>query len=344
MRISLDIAGAGAVTAAGLTAPQTCAAHRASLNGFRLMVLPDPLGAEITVARVPGHWSLRTSPADWLVNLGVRALREAMAGAGQAAAPGLALFLVPPESARGHPALQELPPERMLGRIAQVAGIGINPASRVLDGGAAAALGALAFAARALEQGHAAEVVLLAVDSLLGAADLAALRAARRLLGPDNAQGLIPGEGAVAIRLTPRGRGGAGAPSVLGVATTREPDTVAGSRFSQGRALLTALRGATGDGALEPRVEWVLTNVNGERYAQWEWSLAQARFFRSARTRLPVVHPAMAVGEIGAAGGALGLLIARDAFLRGHAPGRVVLCAAGSDGGLRSAALVAGAG
>lgn len=341
MRIALEIAGAGAVTAAGLTARQTCAAHRAALSGFGTLVLAEPLGTRLAVARVPGHWSLRRTPGDWLVHLAARALREALAGTEPPGPPGRALFLVPPEAARRHPALDEVPPESLLARIAQGAGLAPNGASRVIDGGAAAALGSLAFAAQALEGGQAAEVVLLAVDSLLDPTGLAALRAANRIQGADNPQGLVPGEGAVALRLVARGRGGPGSPVALGVATTREPDTVAGSRFSQGRALLQALRGAAGGaGELEPQVDWVVSGANGERYAYWEWSLAQARFFRTRRERLPVVYPAMTVGEIGSASGAHGLLVVRDAVARGYAPGRVAICVAGSDGGLRSAAIL----
>lgn len=341
MRIALEIAGAGAVTAAGLDARQTCAAFRATLTGHGTRTLGDPLGEALTVARIPGHWTLRRSPGDWLVNMGVRALREALARAGPAGGAGRALYLVPPESARAHPAMAGQSAEALLARIAQGAGIAANRASRALDGGAAAALGSLAFAAQALERGEAAEVVLLGVDSLLGSKDLVRLRAANRLLGPDNAKGLVPGEGAAAVRLVPRGQGGPRASVVLGVATTREPDTVEGSRFSQGRALVEALRGAmAGDGSLEPQVEWVLANTNGERYAQWEELLAHSRFFRTRRERLPVVYPAMAVGDIGSAAAPLALLVAHDAWVRGHAPGRVAMCTATSEGGLRSAALL----
>ena len=341
MRIAVEIAGAGAGTAAGLTARQTCAVHRASLSGFSTLVLSEPLGKQLTVARVPSHWSLRRTPGDWLVHLGVRALREALAGTEPPGPPGRALFLVPPESARRHPALDELPPETLLARIAEGAGLVPNGASRVIDGGAAAALGSLAFAAQALEGGQAVEVILLAVDSLLASPGLAALQAANRIQGPDNPQGLVPGEGAVALRLVPRGRGGSGSPVALGVATTREPDTVSSSRFSQGRALLQALRGAAGGaGELESQVDWVVSGANGERYAHWEWTLAQARFFRTRRDRLPVVYPAMSVGEIGSASGPHGLLVVRDAMARGYAPGRVAVCLAASDGGLRSAAIL----
>lgn len=332
----LEIAGGGAVTPVGLTACQTCAAVRAGLTGFGPMLVGGPPGVEQTVARVPAHWSLRDTPRRWLVNLAARALREALRDAEPAPR---ALFLVPPERARGHPGLEDLSPEAFLAEVAEASGQRFNGASRVLDGGAAAALGSLLFAAEALARGVAGEVLLLGVDSLLNPGDLARLQGAGRLLGPDNPQGLVPGEGAVALRLGRRGAGGPGATVVMGVATTREPDTVEGGRYSQGRALLEAFRGATGH--LEPQVEFLVSNANGERYVQWEATLARMRAFRTRRERLLAVLPAMSVGDLGSASAPLGLLVLHDAFRQDHAPGRVAVCEATSEGGLRSAALVA---
>jgi 3-oxoacyl-[acyl-carrier-protein] synthase I len=163
------------------------------------------------------------------------------------------------------------------------------------------------------------------------------------LLGPDNAQGLVPGEGAVAVRLGRRGQGGAGAVTLHGVATTREPDRVDGERWSQGRALLAAFAGAAGeDGSAEPHVDFVISTTNGERYVQWEAVLARTRFFRTRRAHLPVVCPAMSVGDIGAAAAPLMLMLAWDAFTRRHAPGAVAMLEATSEGGLRSAAILRG--
>lgn len=338
MRIALEVAGAGAVTAAGLTARQTCAAVRAAVTGGAILTLAEPFGAEQIGARVPAHWSLRRSPSDWLVHLAARALREALEGAPPEVGAGRALYLLPPESGRGHPALAELAPEEMLARVAGLAGLRPNAASRVIDGGAAAALGSLAFAAQAIEAGEAEEVVLLGTDSLLNDADLARLRAMNRLLGPENSQGLVPGEGAVAVRLVRRGRTGAGAAALLGVATTREPDTVEGPRFSQGRALLAAMQGAAAGG--EREIEWIVSTTNGERYVQWEAVITRARFLRTRREETPVVIPAKAAGDIGSAAAGLALMVAADLTRRGLAPGRIALCEATSEGGLRSAAVL----
>ena len=78
-------------------------------------------------------------------------------------------------------------------------------------------------------------------------------------------------------------------------------------------------------------------------FGQWEALIARARFFRTRRESFPVAHPTMAVGDIGSASGALGMLVARDAVLRGYAPARVALCDAASDGGLRPTAVLGAA-
>lgn len=340
----LKVLGTGAVTCAGLDARQTCAAVRAGLTGFQMIIFSDPMGGEQTVGRVPARSALRSNARGWLVSLAARALNQALADA-TSPPRGRALFLITLERFRAHPALDGVHPEAFLALAVQKSGHEFNAASRVLDGGAAAALGSIVFAAETLARGDADEVLVLGVDSLLGDGDLARLRAAGRLLGPDNPQGMVPAEGAAAVRLALRDDAGGPATIILGVATTREPDTVAGARFSEGRALLQAFRGALGGaGELEGKVEFIVSNANGERYVQWEANLARMRGFRSWRERLPVVLPAMAVSDLGSASSLLGLLILHDAFARGHAPGRVALIEATSEGGLRSAALVATAG
>ena len=75
----LYVAGAGAVTPAGLNAPQTMAAFRASLSAFQETVLSEPFGASQVVARIPSHRRLRRTEGEWLINMAVRAISEAMA-------------------------------------------------------------------------------------------------------------------------------------------------------------------------------------------------------------------------------------------------------------------------
>lgn len=338
----LWICGAGAVTPAGLDAPQTCAAIRAALSAFEEYIRSDPFGAVQIVARIPAHWRLRRTEGEWLVNMAARALGEALAS-GDVAAEETVVLLAPPESFRGHPGYADVAPERFLTAVLAAAGVRVHPASRAVDGGPAATVGLLAHAQAALGQG-AGQVLLGGVDSLVNATDLARLDKAGRLKGDDNAQGLVPGEGAVFVRLRAV-REPAAAAAALGVGSAAEAETViASERYSQGIALRAALVEAVAAPAPpEPAIDFVVSNGNGERYSAWEAMIARPRFYRTRREHLPTAYPAMTVGEVGAAGGALALVVAADAFAQGYAPGRTAMIEAASEAGLRSAVVVVGA-
>lgn len=346
LTLPLYVTGSGAVTAAGLTAPQTCAAIRAGVTGFLMETLSDPFGAEQTVARVPANWRLKSEAGRWLVNLAARAIREAMQDA-DAANPGLtertALFLTPPESRRDHPAYADIAPSALLDAVATACGTTFHPASRAIDGGAAAGLGLLAQASALLGQGAVDRVMLAGVDSLVNPIDLARLAAANRLAGGGTSQGLVPGEGAAAVMLSARAPSGPRPTcAILSIATAREENSVLSEGFSQGRAMLSALREASrkGEADGEPFVDFVVSNGNGERYAAWESMITRARFYRTRRDRTPAAMPAMSAGETGAASAALALVVVRDAFALGYAPGRVAMAEIASDDGLRSAAML----
>ena len=346
LTVPLYITGAGAVTAAGLTAPQTCAAIRAGVTGFSMDSLSEPFGAEQTVARIPANWRLKRDAGQWLVNLAARAIRESVQDAAQndpVPTDRTALFLTPPECHRTHPAYDHIAPSVLLNAIFGACEMSFHQSSRAVDGGAAAGLGLLAQASTLLAQGAVNRVILAGVDSLLNPTDLARLMAANRLAGGSNSQGLIPGEGAAAVVLSPHSPGiRQPTCAVLSVASAREETSVLSEGFSQGRAMLSALREASrkGEADGEPFVEFVLSNGNGERYAAWESMITRARFYRTRRQRIPTAMPAMSAGETGSASAALALVVARDAFAHGYAPGRVAMVEIASDDGLRSAAML----
>lgn len=347
LTLPLYVTGSGAITAAGLTAPQTCAAIRAGLTGFSMETLSDPFGAEQTVARIPANWRLKRDAGQWLVNLAARAIREALQDASQTN-PGLsertALFLTPPESRRAHPAYEHFAPTALMDAILTACEMTCHPSSRAVDGGPAAGLGLLDQASALLGQGAVDRVILAGVDSLVNPTDIFRLMAADRLAGGSNSQGLVPGEGAAAVVISARAPDNRLRPTcaILSVATAREENSVLSDGFSQGRAMLTALREASrkGDAYGEPFVDFVLSNGNGERYAAWESMITRARFYRTRRERTPAAMPAMSAGETGSASAALALVVARDAFAQGYAPGRVAMAEIASDDGLRSAAML----
>jgi 3-oxoacyl-[acyl-carrier-protein] synthase-1 len=337
----LFVCGAGAVTPAGLNAAQTCAAIRASLSAFEEMVLAEPFGATQIVARIPAHWRLRRTEGEWLVNMAARALSEALeTGAHQPEAT--IVLLTPPESFREHPAYADIAPGRLLAAVLAAIGRRFHPASRAVDGGAAASVGVLERGLELLDGEGATQLLVGGVDSLVNSGDLGRLGRAGRLKGDDNAQGLVPGEAAAFVRLRTEVETGAPfAAAIWGVGAAREADSVLSERYSQGGALLAAFRGAVaGQGPREPDIGFVVSNGNGERYSGWEAMIARPRFFRTRREILPTAYPAMTCGDVGAAGGALALIVAADSLTRGYAPAPIALCELASEGGLRAAATI----
>jgi 3-oxoacyl-[acyl-carrier-protein] synthase-1 len=81
--------------------------------------------------------------------------------------------------------------------------------------------------------------------------------------------------------------------------------------------------------------------MNGERYYAWDSMLAFTQFYRTRREHLPVWYPAASVGDLGAAAGALNVIVAANAIARGFAPGPYVICESSSDEGLRAACVIA---
>lgn len=342
MKKPLYVAGFGAVTAAGLNAPQTIAAIRACLSAFEDVGFPEA-GLSQVVARIPAHWRLRRTQGEWLVSMAARAIKEALGADDPSVATATALLITPPESFRNHPAFADISPHDFLTAVIGATGLRFHPASRAIDGGAAASVGLIERALALMEEAGAAQVLLGGVDSLVNDTDLSRLGQAGRLKGDENPQGLVPGEAAAFVRLTREPpRDATVVAAIHGIGVAQETDSVLSDRYSQGRAMLGALRdAASGSGPSEPDIDFVVSNGNGERYNGWEMMIARPRFYRTRREILPTAYPAMTIGDIGAAGGALALMLAADSFHKGYAPGPTAVCELASENGLRAAAVMA---
>lgn len=343
MKRPLYITGGGAVTPAGLNLPQTLAAIRAGLSAYEEYLMAEPMGASQIVSRIPTHWSLRATEWDWLVNMAARAIMDALAST--AANPRTTvLMLVLPETFRNHVAFEDIDPSGFLNAVVRACDSPFHGASRAVDGGAAATIAVLHQMSEILARPGVERVLLGGVDSLVNDKDIARLAEAGRLKGFDNAQGLVPGEAAAFVCLqSTTDPSSPGVAAIHGAGFAKEADNALTERYSQGKALLCALRDAlngAGNGPREPDIVFVVSNGNGERYSGWEANIARSRFYRTRREMLPIAYPAMTVGEVGAAGGALALLLAADSFTAGYAPGPVAMCEIASEAGLRAAALV----
>jgi 3-oxoacyl-[acyl-carrier-protein] synthase-1 len=338
MNGTLEIVSCGAVTPVGLNSLQTAAAIRARIAGFQETIPLTPPQEPLLGARVPAHAALRQTPATWLGNMATRAIREAMQH--PAAAGRIALILTPPETVRSHPAFKDGRSDDLLKHIESAAGRRFDERYITAEGGAGIVSG-LATARSLLNRSDFDACLVGGVDSLLNPGDIQRLRTAGRIVEPDLPQGLIPGEGAAFLLVTSAGRWPGAFASVCGASFAQENDDVLSPRFSQGRGFAAALRSTLNDGGIpESSVSFRVSTVNGERYAVWESIFSSARFYRTRRERLVTWYTASSVGEMGAASGAIGILVAAMAICGGYAPGPYAMCESASETGLRGACLV----
>jgi 3-oxoacyl-[acyl-carrier-protein] synthase-1 len=336
----LTVHGYGAVTCVGLDAMTSCAAIRAGVSGFREAVLGLPPAEPQIIAAIPAHWRLKRNRRAGLVNLASRGIREAIRD--EQPSPAVTqILLVSPEHYRDPDGTPE--PHWWIRAVERSLGIKFHPGSSVVTGGPAAMMEALLVARERLTEGRISHCIVGGVDSLINSSDMTRLAAAGRLKASDNPQGIVPGEAACFLLLSARTQGMRCRPiaQILGVGVATESDTALGSRFSVGNGLTRALQSAVADSGLdESAIGFVVSTFNGERYGAWELMMGRPRFYRTRREQLPVIYPAMSLGETGAASPAITIMMAALAIGREYAPAPIAACEAASDEGLRGACLI----
>jgi 3-oxoacyl-[acyl-carrier-protein] synthase-1 len=338
MTFPLAVIGMGAVTAAGLSAQQSCAAVRAGVANFKEVLLFSPPREPIITARVPARDNLKTPVGNWLANLAVRAISEAMKGHAEDADRTALLLTV----ADGLPDDGQTNAALITAAIQHRLRLRFHASSTIVRGGHAGVLGAVSLAKRLLQAGTVEYCVVGGVDSLVNGVDAARFSEAGRLHDFDNPQGLIPGEGAAFLLLSGNPRDERAGAQLLGIGTDHEVDTAFGERFAVGEGLSRALSSALHDaGCREEQITFRVSDMNGERYYAWDSMIAAMRFYRTLRSDMRVWYPAASTGDIGAAAGALGVIVAANAIARGFAPGPIAMVEGSSDDGLRAGCVVA---
>ncbi|PTL83415.1 hypothetical protein DAT35_15695 [Vitiosangium sp. GDMCC 1.1324] len=165
-------------------------------------------------------------------------------------------------------------------------------------------------------------ILLVSVDSWFDPLLLQRLANSRRLKCEESPTGLMPGEAGVCLLLESeagaRRRGAAVHAVVTGVATGQETENSPGGARGSARALSTCLRillGRESKGLLPFRGD-IYSDLNGEEWRALEWG--SARVSLSDLLAEPRMHlPCAAVGDTGAASGALGVCLAAQ-DLRGR--------------------------
>jgi 3-oxoacyl-(acyl-carrier-protein) synthase len=224
-------------------------------------------------------------------------------------------------------------------------GIRFGVGTRILGEGNASVIAALIEARNLLDAGQVDECVVGGVDSFLNVDDLRRFEAAYRLKQKGVGQGFIPGEGAAFVRVAAVGSqpGEDALAEIAGIGIAREDVavTVLSDGHPTGDGLRRALQAALVDGEIsEADIIFRVSDLNGEQYRGIESMLAMSRVYRTHRDDIPVLLPAASIGETGAAAGAFLVLLAALGLSSGHAPGRVAMCEASSDSGLRAGCVI----
>jgi 3-oxoacyl-[acyl-carrier-protein] synthase I len=346
MNRPLVVIGSGAVTAVGLSSAQTCASVRASVSGFGLWDLSH-LSLDLAPAKA-AFAPLRRPPRDnqlfaRLVDMAASAIQETLATS-EVAPARTALFLGVREPYRSHPDLDGRNEELVLA-IERALNVRFHRESRVISQGKPSALVALASARELLIAGRVEACIVGGVDSLVNWYDFRRFSETFRLQMDDVAQsGFIPGEGAAFVAVAARDQAsGQGLGEILGVGWADEDPsvTVLSNGHPTGKGLHRALEATAQDASVpEAVIDFRVSDLNGEYYRGIESMLAAARFYRTRREDAVAWIPASCVGDIGAAFGALLIIMAVVGMAKGYAPGPIAMCETSSDTGLSAGCLV----
>ncbi|MFK8031236.1 MAG: hypothetical protein AB8G18_13455 [Gammaproteobacteria bacterium] len=204
---------------------------------------------------------------------------------------------------------------------------------QIIAEGATGLVRAFEAARELLYESNQTSVLIVAVDSLLNNAALSYfLHGERipgcRLLTDKNSDGFIPGEAAAAMLLEKPAE--KPVPQLLcdGLGRGSEPAPIDTGKVTRADGMVTAVKQAVSEaGSMVSAMDFRLSNLTGEKYFFNEDSLMLYRTCRPVVEDQPLWHVADAVGETGAAAGAVMVCVAFWATAKNYAPGNnILLC------------------
>jgi len=351
MKGPVAVTHVGAITPMGLGALETGFVYRAQGIGFRSSALVHPESGEPLLAgTVPVLEPLLVGAAR-VVELGKRALDDLFQDGGSVLG-GLRLrvwlcideWLAERDAEGVVPSVELL---RLL-RVHARSRFGEGVEVRVCAMGAASPGRILEDALAELDAGDVDAVVLGGAHSDQCPVRVRALWSASRLYSSENLDGVLPGEGAAFVSFmqpaAARRLGARSAAHLVALGTGHDkarPDNDESAFAAAGLTL--AVRSATEAlSAQGLRVGWQLNDLGFESFRTSEWMSVMTR--TQAIWQEPQVSdsPCQRLGHLGAATLPVQLALAVEAWRRGYAPHRRLLCLAGSDDGFRVSALVEG--
>lgn len=184
--------------------------------------------------------------------------------------------------------------------------------------------------------------VVCAVDSYINAKSLLWLDHAWRLKTQGNSDGVIPGEAAAAIWLSPRVKGKCARVSrIVGVGFSHETATVLSEEPLVGKGIAGAAQNALSVAHLSVgKIRLRMSDLTGEGYGFREQALLVARLVRASCDDLPLWHCADSLGDTGAAAGVCQLVMLHHATMQSYAPGGYAMCCTSAVTGDRAVCVV----
>ena len=329
----IAILGTGLVTSVGLTTAACCCAFRAKIaNPFETRFI-DSNGAWIMAHQVSldRPWPGLTK----LAKMAALAIEEALQELDRDQWHRLPLLLCVAEAER--PGRMDGLDDQLLTQVQGELGVSFAQTSALVPHGRVGVAVALAQARALLRSTSVPGVLIVSVDSLLSWPTLSHYEREDRLLTESNSNGFMPGEGAGALLMgAPEDR----SPHLLctGLGFAREPAHIDSGEPLRANGLTQAIKASLDDAGRQLHdMDFRITDNSGEQYYFKEASLALTRLMRQGKEVFDIWHPAECTGEAGAASGVALIATAREACLKGYAPGPNILAHWANDAGHRAA-------
>jgi 3-oxoacyl-[acyl-carrier-protein] synthase I len=335
---TIHVVAVGARTPVGLSAESAAAAVRAGVNRLGTHPFMVNKAGELVAMAVDPRLDANLSRADRLVPLAASAIQQVIDKLGKDIVRAGEVLLALPEARPGF-----LEADAKSVAPALIAALGISDLRLSLCGrGHAGALQGLHMAVDRLGAGRAEICTVVGVDSYADPDTVEQLEENLQLLSEKTRSGFIPGEGAGAVVLsTANARKHLRLPSlavIRGVGAAMERRLINTDADVLGEGLAEAIGAAAAGLGGEP-IDATYCDINGERYRTDEWGFALLRL-ASRLSLAPYETPSDLWGDVGAASGALGCVLAVRSWARGYAPGPRALVWASSEAGLRGAAVL----
>lgn len=347
MSAEVQIVAAGARAPVGMTAEGVAAAVRAGISRVQRMRVPELSGrADSYVARdgllAPDEWS----GVARMAMLGAAALEELVRKLASMMAHLRAEVPVLVGLPEERPGWEAADISQVVAALSAVGGASLRLRIEPRLTGHASALEGLQDAVTRMGRaGRCPLVIVGGIDSYLDIETLAWLRENNQWLEEGARTGFAPGEAAAFVALVAtsdaRRLGMTPAATVRTAATTRETRLLNTDALNLGEGLTAAVSKAlvSLDGTQET-VENIHCDINGDRYRSEEWGFVALRLGTAFRDASAAHTPVRSCGDVGAATGALNLVMSAQAWRRRYARGPRTLVWGSSDAGLRAAVLL----